>query len=657
MLLLTAGSAPSRRALDEQAIDKEKLGEVEGRAAKLAAALGRLRKLGVSDASLTDTEVFHRAALQAQNLNEIVGKDSIAQALAVLDLGLLRASQEARGERPWLDQRGQSVPRGYRSRIDGSVQPYAVTYPADYGTIRGKRYRLDVVLHGRNERLNEVAFLHQNRGDKASDHDFVQLDIFGRGNNGYRWAGESDVYEALLNFTTIENSLNRVQFLDPSRVVLRGFSMGGAGTWHLGLHRPDQWCLLGPGAGFTTTRGYVPKFPDKLPNYQEDCLRIYDAVDYAENAYNVPIVAFAGEKDDQLQAAKNIEARLKPLDISMTLLVAPGVKHDFPGEWRKKAETEYSRIVARGRAEFPRQVRFVTFTMKYPTCSWVEILGLEEHYKKSKLGAERTDEGVTLKTANLRALHLNLWPGAIREPIPVIIDGKELGPIRPYQARNGDLHIYLEKRPGGWAATLPERLFTERLRKPQKVQGLQGPIDDAFMSPFLCVRGSAEPWHEETGNYARDNLNRFKAEWAKYFRGDLPVKDDLDVTADDMANRHLILFGDPHSNSLIADVLPNLPLKWTKKTLAFAGKEYDAAKHVPALIFPSPLASDRYVVLNSGHTFHVADFMGSNALLYPRLGDFAILKLAPDKKDPLAVKIINAGLFDDYWRIPTKDPR
>src|SRR5262249_29815980 len=105
------------------------------------------------------------------------------------------------------------------------------------------------------------------------------------------------------------------------------------------------------------------------------------------------------------------------------------------------------------------------------------------------------------------------------------------------------------------------------------------------------------------------------------------------------------------SNSLIAQVLPGLPLKWTKKQIRFAGKAYDAARHVPALIYPSPLATDRYVVLNSGHTFGAADFRGTNALLYPRLGDFAVLKLSAAKKDPLAVEVVTGGLFDDFWRL------
>src|SRR5262249_47434002 len=158
----------------------------------------------------------------------------------------------------------------YRSRVDGSVQPYAVTYPHDYATTKRKRYRLDVVLHGRDGSLTEVKFLNQHRGDKAADKDLahVQLEIYGRGNNAYRWAGETDVYEAIENFLTVETLLNRSAFIDLSKVVLRGFSMGGAGTWHLGLHRPDQWAVLGPGAGFTTTKGYVPKLGKLRPEQE-----------------------------------------------------------------------------------------------------------------------------------------------------------------------------------------------------------------------------------------------------------------------------------------------------------------------------------------------------------------------------------------------------
>src|SRR5262249_54958321 len=150
---------------------------------------------------------------------------------------------------------------------------------------------------------------------------------------------------------------------------------------------------------------------------------------------------------------------------------------------------------------------------------------------------------------------------------------------------------------------LPERLATERLRQPQKTHGLTGPIDDAFTTSFLCVRGTGDAWHEATAEHARANLERFRGEWKRYFRGGLPVKDDKDVTPADLANSNLILFGDPASNSLIAQALPGLPLRWTKERITLDGKDYAAAEHVPVLISPSPFGTDRYVVLNSGHTF------------------------------------------------------
>lgn len=637
-------------------LDKETQAAVAAHTEKLTAALDRLGKLGARDPSLADIEIYLEAARRVARHNEYY--PGTARALVpVLEQGLLRASQQARGETPWYAAAGQTVARAYRSRIDGSLQPYAVTYPHDYGQDRRKRYRLDVVLHGRDAGLTEVSFLHRHRGGTPAPkgQSWVQLDLFGRGNNAYRWAGESDVWEALEGFLAVEAFLGRGGLIDPARLVLRGFSMGGAGTWHLGLHRPDRFAVLGPGAGFTTTHGYVPKLPERLPDHQEACLRIYDAADYAENAFNVPVVAYSGADDPQMQAAATIEARLKTLGIPMTHLVAPGLGHRFPPEWQAKAEAAYARHADKGRPEYPKKVRFVTHTLRYPSCFWVDLLGLERHYRQARVEAERTEGGFAVKTANVRVLRLALWPGATREPIAIAIDGQKLGDVAPYQTRGGDLAVYLEKRDGTWTTPLPERLAVDRLRRPQKVPGLQGPIDDAFTAPFLCVRGTGKPWHARTEAYARADLERFQAEWAKYFRGELPVKDDTELTPDDLALRHLVLFGDPSSNSLIAEVLPRLPLQWTAKTLRLAGKEYDAASHLPALIYPSPLAADRYVVLNSGHTFRAADLAGTNALLYPRLGDHAVLRPGKDAAAPLEAEVQAAGLFDDFWQpVPAK---
>ncbi|MBV9121833.1 MAG: prolyl oligopeptidase family serine peptidase, partial [Planctomycetes bacterium] len=572
--------------------------------------------------------------------------------LDVLDRGLLRASQAARGETPWRNQFGVTVAQAYRSRVDGSVQPYSVTYPADYLKDPRKKWRLDVVLHGRDATLTEVKFLHQHDGRQqaAAAQDYVQLDVYGRGNNGYRWAGETDVWEALNNFLGVEQALGRDGSLDLNRIMLRGFSMGGAGTWQIGLHRPDVWCCLGPGAGFVTTHGFVKDLPEKLPAYQEACLHIYDAADYAENAFNVPVVAYGGSKDPQLQAARTMEERFKPLHIPMTLLEAPGLAHSFPPEWQKKAQQEYAKHGGgdQGNRDYPEHVKYVTYTLRYGNCFWVEVLGLDRHYERALVDARKTEEGFTVKTTNVRALRLGV-PAGSPGPLTVDMDGQAV-PTRPYLDQNGSLHVYLERRGDRWQAVFPQKLLTNRMRHLQKTAGLQGPIDDAFMDSFLCVRGTGKPWHAATQKYAEANLKRFQQEWNLYLRGDLPVKDDAEVTEDDIARKHLILFGDPSSNSVLGQVVDSLPLEWTRDHITLDDRTYSAAEHVPVLIYPSPLNPNRYVVVNSGHTFHDTEFRGSNALLFPRLGDYAILKLASSDKDPLAVATVTAGLFDDSWK-------
>jgi hypothetical protein len=116
------------------------------------------------------------------------------------------------------------------------------------------------------------------------------------------------------------------------------------------------------------------------------------------------------------------------------------------------------------------------------------------------------------------------------------------------------------------------------------------------------------------------------------------------VTAGDVADYNLVLFGDPVTNPWIAQVLAGLPLKWTPKEIVIAGKTFSAADHTVALIYPNPLNPERYVVLNTGHTFSPKLFDDTHWLLFPRLGDYAVL----DKKTR-APQL--AGFFDRHWSI------
>ena len=64
----------------------------------------------------------------------------------------------------------------------------------------------------------------------------------------------------------------------------------------------------------------------------------------------------------------------------------------------------------------------------------------------------------------------------------------------------------------------------------------------------------------------------------------MPVKDEVDVTREDIRDKHLILFGDPGSNTLIAQTLGPLPMQWTREKIGIGDKQVSAADHVPVMI-------------------------------------------------------------------------
>jgi dienelactone hydrolase len=623
--------------------DAATLETIANKTARLRDAIADLQRKKLPADAIIEIEIFLKAAENIVRFDEWFAKGSVKWALTTLDRGLERAKQLAETGRPvWREARGKWIVRAYRSEIDGSIQPYAVLLPADYGKDPKKEWRLDIVLHGRDSSLTEAKFISSHDANRAGpkDLDHVQLEVYGRGNNAYRWAGEMDVHEAVDHF--VGTKREKPEPIDSRRIVLRGFSMGGAGTWHLGLHHPFDFAVIGPGAGFTNTHGYIGGLPAKLPDHQEKCLRIYDAVDYAENAFNVPVVAYSGSNDPQKAAADNIEQALTSFrePLRFKHVIAPGLKHEQPREWQEKLEVEYRKYANEGR-KFPERVRFVTYTPRYNDFDHGFIEALEKTYEKAIVDSRWTKDGLTIATQNVAAMRL--ISGQMPLPEFATIDGAKVAlPLDKDKKRES---VFLVRENDKWNPADRETWFL----KPHKRHDRQGPIDDAFMDAFAVVPPSRDGSHTETARFTAASHKQFAAVWERYFRGKLPERPAGETPGN--AKRHLVLFGDPASNPDIAAVLPKLPITWTKEKLVVNGVEYDAATHVPVLI---TLMNGHYVVINSGHTFSEADLKDTNARLYPRLGDWAVLKVPPEDKDSTAYTVVAAGLFDEQWQFPKK---
>jgi len=590
---------------------------------------------------LPDILVLHKAVHDALKYQEFFSEQDVDKARELLALGKGRAVSLIYKKHSWPGQTGLVV-RGYRSKIDGSVQPYGLVIP-DGPTPPGG-FRLDVWFHGRGEVLSEVNFLDDRRkrvGEIAPAGTIV-LHPYGRYCNAAKFAGEVDALEAI-------ETVRRNYPIDEDRISVRGFSMGGASAWQFAVHYADRWFAANPGAGFAETPRFLNVFQRETLTptwYEQKLWRLYDCTDVAENLAQCPTVAYSGELDNQKQAADVMAEALKKEKIDLAHVIGPKTKHAYHPAAKREVERRLASIAAAGRKEFPDEVRLSTYTLKYNRMNWVRVDAMGEHWEKARVHARmKPDGGIDVTTSNVEALTLEFPAGRapfrLSEPVRVTLDGSPLDAARPLSDRSWSASVVRSGK--GWAFGTPGD-------GPLKRHDLQGPIDDAFMDSFLIVRPTGKSGRAKLQAWAEKEMARAIEHWRRHFRGEPRVKNDTEVTDAEIAGSNLVLWGDPESNALIRKVADKLPVRWDASKIRAGDRAFDAENHVLTLIYPNPLNPNRYVVLNSGFTFRDYDYL-NNARQVPKLPDWAVIDLRtpPDSRYP--GKVVAADFFGERWEL------
>jgi hypothetical protein len=607
---------------------------------------------------LPDVLIYEKAVRWALVYDEVydgkAGKDGkgpppAANVRKVLAAGLERAKALKDGKSPWTTQTG-GVLRGYRSQIDGSVQPYWIVVPKDYDFAGKTTHRLDFWWHGRGETLSEANFMATvpvASGIIPAPGAFI-VHPYGRYCNANKFAGEVDTFECL------EHAKKHYR-IDENRLVARGFSMGGAACWQFAVHYPTLWAAAAPGAGFSETPEFLKIFQkeDVKPTWYEQKLwHLYNATDYAENLFNLPTVAYSGEIDSQKQAADVMARELKKVGLELVHIIGPKTGHSYEANAKAEINRRIDAIVEKGRPREPAEIKFVTYTLRYNRCGWVIIEGLGRHWEQARVeGTLSGHDGnkkrkATLKTANVTAMTITLGPGEWAAPLEVEIDGDRLS-VAPEDGRFITAHF--RRGAKGW-----EQVPSLEVNTLRKLPGLQGPIDDAFMSAFLHVAPSGKPMNEAVGTWVAQEMKHAGDHWRKQFRGDAPIKKDTEITDDDIKNTNLVLWGDPKSNAILAKIADSLPIKWTDQGVVVGDQTYPTGTHVPVLIYPNPLNLQKYVVLNSGFTFREYDYL-NNARQVPKLPDYAVIDVTTPANSRFPGKVVCAGFFNERWELQPTD--
>jgi len=637
--------------------------ELQASLDSLATKIEQLHRSRGSTGCVPDVQIFHRAVDQALRFQEFFDAKEIPIAKQLLAMGHQRADDLKIGRLPWLREKGLVV-RGYLSKLDQTVQPYGVVIPDEYDYYDGNtgnaaqlRHRCDIWFHGRGETLSELNFIHQrlqNKGEYTPAGTFV-LHPYGRYCNANKFAGEVDTFEVL------EHASKSYRF-NHTRIAVRGFSMGGAACWQFAVHYPAKWFAANPGAGFSETPDFLKVFQNETlaPTwYEEKLWRMYDCTGYAANLAFLPTIAYSGDMDKQKQAADIMEVALKQEGLPLQHVIGPMTGHKIHPDSKLEIEKTLSRWERLGtptemgsplKADGWETVdQFVTYTLRYDQSRCITILGMDEHWEQARVVVQQKDSAVRIRTQNVSEFQLAGKVPALNGRFTIEIDGQPITASNPrLQGLVIGAGLVFRKTDGKWTQ-LAGKILPEGL---SKRHGLQGPIDDAFMDAFVFVKPSSPGVSPEIDAWVKAEFEHAVEHWRRHFRGDVRVMLDTEITKYDMQRFNIVVWGDPKSNEVLTVMQEQLPIHWqlADNTLQVGETTYDAATHLPLLIFPNPLAPNKYVVLNSSFTFREYDYL-NNARQTPKLPDWAIVDVRTPANSRFPGKIVDANFFDEVWQL------
>eukprot|EP00456_Euglypha_rotunda_P083889 TRINITY_DN836_c0_g1_i2.p1 TRINITY_DN836_c0_g1~~TRINITY_DN836_c0_g1_i2.p1 ORF type:complete len:665 (-),score=175.73 TRINITY_DN836_c0_g1_i2:9074-11068(-) len=580
---------------------------------------------------LPDVLIFHRAVDQALRYREFFDAKEIPVAKQLLQQGQQRAEDLLAGKAPWTQQKGPVV-RGYISKIDKTVQPIGLVIPPEYDFAAQKPHRLDFWFHGRGETLSELSFLNDRSRNIGAINppETIVLHPYGRYCNANKFAGEVDSFESL---AAVEQQYR----VDPDRISVRGFSMGGAAAWQFAVHYPDRWFAANPGAGFSETPDFLKVFQKETltPSWYEQKLwEMYDCPGYAVNLAHLPTIAYSGEIDSQKQAADIMAKALEREGMKLLHVIGPKTAHSIHPESKKEIEAKLAEWAVKGIDHAPASLQFVTFTLSYNRMHWLTVDGLKEHWEEARVTAKPVGDELVVQTKNVSALTLQPPKGSPRK---VRLDGS--APLDlPVDGSDGSFVLGAN----GWQAG--------KLTGLHKEHGLQGPIDDAFLDSFVFVKPSGKGRSENIDKWVQSEFDHAVTHWRQQMRGDAIVKSDTEITDQDIASSNLVLWGDAQSNKVLAKIVDKLPIRWTDSSVIAGDQTFDGANHALIAIYPNPLNPKKYIVLNSSFTYREYDYL-NNARQTPKLPDWVIVDVRTPANSRFPGKIVAADFFDERWQL------
>jgi pimeloyl-ACP methyl ester carboxylesterase len=541
------------------------------------------------------------------------------------------------------------VVRSFVSSIDGSMQTYAV---------------LPSVLPGAATLLTLHGAGVEARNQAASYARKAWLNVVAPTNRrpyGFDWEdwGRLDALEVLEDFA--RETRARDEKSQIGDVYLTGHSMGGHGTWQLGVTFPDRWVAIGPSAGWRSFATYASKTPtsgDPVARMLSRAASPSDTESLATNLAGVPVYALHGDADDNVPVTemRAMLERLKPFHHDLQWHEQKGAGHwwdvkETPGvdcvDWAPMLET-----FARRRRPPPTAVTAVDFATMSPGVSakrdWVEVLRQEHGLEPSRvrLRYDAATGLITGTTENVVALSMHPpTPEPADKPpfLTLELDGARLETRSLYS-------VVVERVGGAWVQRLgPDPEIDPKRKYPARY----GPFKDAFRNRMALFYGTKGTTEANAWAYAKA---RYDAEtWYVRGNGSVDVLPDTAWNPKEHVSRNAILYGDADTNALWDRLLVESPVRVATGSARVGSKEAKGNDLACLFVRPSPL-DDRALVAVIAGTGPVGRRLTERIPIFVSgVGIPDVMVMRADALSKGEQGLACAGFFGPDWGVETGD--
>lgn len=450
------------------------------------------------------------------------------------------AIEDLRGVQEWA----------YESAADGSGQPFMITIPQDYDP--EVPTPLSLYMHGLAGNHSE----HYSGSDELRG--IIELSVLGRSRGGgYVALSEADALDVLHYVRTYWN-------VDPDQVHILGGSMGGSGTFRLGSRYPHLFASARPTCAFGSDKAYGNLLT--LPIY---------AI-HSDDDFVVPILQSRGPLD-----------RLRELGGSVIFDGTTGYGH---------ASWDYAEGGARAGEWFREQSRPSSSTVKHLNYTAFDGLATRSWWAEvSKWGNEPKPATLVLKAGEDNRLYATLTNIS---RLKLRMDESPFDAARRFSVSvNGGVPVeleaplprtvYLTGDNGSWKLETAVSEPTIRAHTPGGpnllyngeplliVYGTQGSEKENTAmraAAVVAAKNSSAKWSTPKFSAAPDGIAH-----SRLLYGDLRIRKDVDLSAADIQDHHLVLIGTARQNSLVAQLADRFPVSLTEREIEFSdGERYPA---------------------------------------------------------------------------------